>query len=163
MIDEKNLKILNFLQDFGWAKLEHLQILFDSKNDNFRNILNNNMVSRKNDIFVHNTRRIDEDMLIALDILCKYKLRNSLVRYQYGYDPVSISFLAKDNLLYHIIVANEDNKKGVVKKINSYPLSIPKADRLILAFSDREELKNIDCEISFLYCTYPGYEIINTT
>lgn len=159
MVDK--LKVINFLQDFGCAKLEHLQILFDSKNDNFKSILSSNMISKKGDIFVHNTRRIDENMLIALDILCKYKLRNSLYKFQYGYDPISISFLAKDNLLYHIIVATEDNKKGIVKKVNSYPLSIPKADKLILAFPDSEEFKNIECEISFLYCTYPNYEIIN--
>ena len=48
MIDK--LKVLNFLQDFGCAKLEHLQILFDSKNDNFKSILSSNMVSKKGDI-----------------------------------------------------------------------------------------------------------------
>jgi hypothetical protein len=160
MIDK--LKVINFLQDFGCAKLEHLQILFDSKNNNFRNILSSNMVSKKGDIFVHNTRRIDENMLVALDILCKYKLKNSLSKYQFGYDPVSISFLTKDDLLYHIIVANEENKKGIVKKVNSYPLSISKADRIILAFPDRGELQNIECDIPFLYCTYPDYKVINT-
>ena len=63
--------------------------------------------------------------------------------------------------MYHIIVANEDNKKGIVKLINSYPLSLPKADKLILAFPDREELENIDCEIPFLYTTYPELEVLN--
>lgn len=159
MVDK--LKVINFLQDFGCARLEHLQTLFDSKNDNFKSILNSNVVSKKNEIFVHNTRRIDENMLVALDILCKYKLRNSLSNYQYGLDPVAISFLTKDNLVYHIIVANEENKRGIVKKINSYPLSIPKADKFILAFPDREEIKNIQCKVPFLYCTYPGYEVIN--
>lgn len=33
-----------------------------------------------------------------------------------------ITFLTKDNLLYHIIVAEEDNKKGIIKLVNSYPL-----------------------------------------
>ena len=159
MIDK--LKVLNFLQDFGCAKLEHLQILFESKDYNFKNILSSNMVSKKGNIFVHNTRRIDDNMLIALDILCKYKTRDSLSKFQYGYDPISISFLGEDNLLYHIIVANEDNIKGIVKKVNSYPLSIPKADRLILAFPDDSELENIECYVPFLYCTYPNYEVIN--
>jgi len=159
MIDK--LKVLNFLQDFGCAKLEHLQILFESKDYNFKNILSSNMVSKKGNIFVHNTRSVDDNMLIALDILCKYKMRDSLSKYRYGYDPISISFLGEDNLLYHIIVANEDNKKGIVKKVNSYPLSIPKADRLILAFPDDSEFENIECDIPFLYCTYPNYEVIN--
>ena len=157
MID--NLKIINFLQDFGCAKLEHLQKLFSNENDNFKNILTNNMISKKGDVFVHNTKKINEKMLIALDILCKYK--NRLVNFYQGYDPILITFLSKENLLYHIIVADIENQKGIVKLINSYPLSLPKADKLILVFPSEHELRNINCQIPFLYTTYPGYEIIN--
>jgi len=64
-------------------------------------------------------------------------------------------------LLYHIIIANEENKKAIVKKVNTYSLSLPKADKLILAFTDVSELENIECELPFLYCTYPKYEIVN--
>lgn len=156
---EDRLKVINFLQDFGCAKLSHLQKLFGNENDNFKNILYNNMVSKKGDIFVHNTKRINDKMLIALDILCKYKPR--LSNYYLGYDPVIISFLSKDNLLYHIIVADEENKKGIVKLVNSYPLSLPRADRLILAFPDGGELENIECEIPFLYTSYPELEVLN--
>ena len=156
---EDKLKVINFLQDFGCAKLEHLQKLFEEKNNNFKSILSSNMISKKGDIFVHNTKSINNKMLIALDILCKYK--NRLSKYYLGYEPVVITFLTKENLLYHIIVADEENKKGIVKLVNSYPSSIPKADKLILAFPDELELENIECKISFLYCTYPGYEIIN--
>lgn len=157
MVDK--LKVINFLQDFGCARLNQLQILFKSKTDNFRNILNGTMVSKKDDVFVHNTKKIDENMLIALDILCKYK--NRLVRFYQGYEPVYITFLTNENLLYHIIVASDKNKKGIVKLVNSYPLSIPKADKLILAFPDGGELENIKCEIPFLYSTYPNLDIIN--
>lgn len=157
MIDK--LKVINFLQDFGCARLNQLQILFDSKNNSFREILNNSMVSKKGDIFVHNTRKINDNMLIALDILCKYK--NRLVKYYLGYDPVILTFITKEALKYHIIIANEENKKGIVKIVNSYPLSLPKADRLILAFSDGGELENIECSIPFLYTTYPELEVIN--
>lgn len=157
MVDK--LKIINFLQDFGCAKLEHLQKLFGDERDNFKNIFNRNMVSKKGDIFVHNTKKINDNMLVALDILCKYKKR--LVRFYQGYDPVYITFLTNEYLLYHIIVATEENKKGIVKIINAYPLSLPKADRLILAFPNSEELENIDSEIPFLYCIYPSLNIIN--
>lgn len=157
MVDKA--KVMNFLQDFGCSRLNQLQILFNDKNNNFKNVLDGNMISKKGDIFVHNTKRINDKMLIALDILCKYKPR--LSNYYLGYDPVIISFLSKDNLLYHIIVADEGNKRGIVKLVNSYPLSLPKADRLILAFPDGEELENINCEIPFLYSTYPGLEILN--
>lgn len=157
MIDK--LKVINFLQDFGCAKLNQLQILFDSKNNNFKEILNNSMVSKKGDIFVHNTRKINDTMLIALDILCKYK--NRLVKYFIGYDPVVITFITKEGWKYHIIIANEENQKAIVKIVNSYPLSLPKADRLILAFSSREELENINCSLPFLYTTYPELEVIN--
>ena len=153
------LKVINFLQDFGCARLSHLQTLFNEKNNNFKEILNNSMVSKKGDIFVHNTRKINETMLIALDILCKYKDR--LAKYFTGYDPVILTFITKEGWKYHIIIANEDNKKAVVKIVNSYPLSLPKADKLILAFANREELENINCSIPFLYTTYPQLEVIN--
>lgn len=154
-----DLKVINFLQDFGCARLEHLQKLFNNENDNFKNILSSNMVSRKGDIFVHNTRKIDNKILVALDVLCKYKDR--LSKYYLGYDPVVITFLTKNNTMYHIIVADVENKKGIVKIVNSYPLSLPKVDKLILVFPDEQELENIDCQIPFLYATYPGLEIMN--
>ena len=157
MVDK--LKVINFLQDFGCARLTQLQILYNDEKNNFRNILDGNMVSKKGDVFVHNTKKINDKMLIALDILCKYKTR--LVKFYQGYEPVFITFLTKDNLMYHIIVADEENQKGVVKLINSYPLSLPKADRLILAFPNGEQLENIECEIPFLYSTYPGLEVLN--
>ena len=157
---EDKLKVINFLQDFGCAKLEHLQKLFEEKNNNFKSILSSNMISKKGDIFVHNTKSINNKMLIALDILCKYK--NRLSKYYLGYEPVVITFLTKENLLYHIIVADEENKKGIVKLVNTYPNSISKADKLILVFPDELELENIECKIEFLYCTYPGYEILNS-
>lgn len=153
------IKIINFLQDFGCAKIEHLQILFSSPNDNFKNILQENTISKKGNIFVHNTKKMNNKMLIGLDILCKYK--NRLSKFYLSYDPVLISFLTNDNLLYHIIIADEENQKGIVKLVNSYPLSIPKADKLILAFPNIEELKNIDCDIPFLYTTYPELEVVN--
>lgn len=156
-----NLKIENFLQDFGCARLEHLQILYGEKNNNFKSILRSNNISKKDNIFVHNTRTINKKMLVALDILCEYKKMKRLNRYYLGYDPVIISFLSNEHLLYHIIVATDEQKKGIVKKVNSYPLSIPKADKLILAFPDVSELENIECNIPFLYCTYPGLEIQN--
>ncbi len=157
MVDK--IKVINFLQDFGCAKLEHLQILFNDEKNNFKSILEGNIVSKKKDIFVHNTRKINERMLVALDILCKYKYK--LSKYYLGYDPIFITFLTKDNLLYHIIVADEENTKGIEKIVNAYPLSLPRADRVILAFPTANELENIECEASFIYVTYPEYEIIN--
>ena len=157
MVDK--LKVINFIQDFGCARLSHLQILYDDKNNNFKNVLDGNMVSKKGDVFIHNTKRINEKMLVALDILCKYK--NRFIKFYQGYDPILITFLTNENLLYHIIVADEDNKKGIIKLVNAYPLSFPKADRLILAFPDGEELENIDCNIPFLYTKYPELEVLN--
>ena len=157
MIDK--LKVINFLQDFGCAKLDQLQILFNDNSNSFKDILSSNLVSKKGDIFVHNTRKINNRTLVALDALCKFKPR--LSKYYLGYEPVAITFLTKDNLLYHIIVADEDNKKGIVKIVNSYPLSLPTADKLILVFPDREEVNDIECSVPFLYAIYPSMEIIN--
>lgn len=97
---------------------------------------------------------------MCLNYLAKtYKKR--LIRFYQVYEPVYISLLANEHLLYHIIVANEDNKKEIVKLINSYPLSLPKADKLILVFPDREELENIDCEVPFLYTIYLELVVLN--
>ena len=62
MVDK--IKVMNFLQDFGCARLEHLQILYSDEKDNFKNILVGNMVSRKGDVFVHNTRKINNKIAI---------------------------------------------------------------------------------------------------
>lgn len=157
MVDK--LKVINFLQDFGCARLNQLQILYNDEKNNFNNVLSSNMISKKGNIFVHNTRKINDKMLIALDILCKYKYK--LVKFYQGYAPVLITFLTNENLLYHVIVADEDNRKGIVKLVNAYPLSLPKADRLILAFPDGGDLSNIECKIPFLYTAYPDLEVLN--
>lgn len=155
-----NLKVINFLQDFGCAKLKHLQKLYDLPNDNFNNVLKSNMVSKKGDIFVHNTAVIDYNMLSALDALCKYKGR--FKEFQKGNQPIYITFLSKDNNIYHIIVAAEGNEKGLIKKLNTSPPLLPKADKLILLFKNREDIQYINCEIPYLYCIYPSMEVINT-
>lgn len=152
MVDK--VKVINFLQDFGCAKLEQLQILFNYKTENFKSILSSNMISKKDNIFVHNTKKIDNNMLVAIDILCEYKKNKRLSKFYLGNKPIYITFLTKENLTYHIIVADEENKKGIVKIINNYPLSLPKADKLILIFPNEKEIENVNCEIPFLYCTY---------
>ena len=154
-----NQEILNFLQDFGCARAKHLQILFEFKNDNFKRLLSTNMVSRKDGIYVHNTRRIDERMLIALDLLCEYKFK--MDKFCVGYDPVKITFFSTIGEMYHIIVADEDNRKSVVKIVNNSLSVLPKADKLILLFPDGEDLKNLSKDISFMYVKYPELQILN--
>ena len=155
MVDK--LEIINFLQDYGCARLYHLQTLFNDRNNNFKNILTSNIVSKKNDIFVYNNRKIDEKMLAALDVLCKYKKR--YVHYNLAYLPVYITFLTKDNIQYHIIVAGEFNEDGIVKKVNN-PLSYPEADRYIILFKTLNQINNINCNKPYVYCTYPNIKKI---
>ena len=152
-------EILNFLQDFGCAKPEHLQILFDLKNDNFKRLLSSNMVSKKDGIYVHNTKRIDNRMLIALDLLCKYKfkLKDCFI----GYDPIQISFISKLDEIYHIIVADDDNRNGVVRLINTSTSKLPKADKFLLLFPDANDLGNISNKVKYMYIKYPEMEIMN--
>lgn len=157
MVDK--LKVINFLQDFGCATLEQLQVLFNDKTNNFKSVLDGRVISKKDNIFVHNTKKIDKKMLAAIDVLCQYKGKFS--KFYKNYDPIYITFLTKDNTMYHIIVADEENEKGIVKLINYCSLSIPKADKLILLFENENQLENIDCEIPFLYCTYPELKVIN--
>ena len=133
MLDE-NLKIINFLQDFGCATLKQLQILFNKPNDNFKNILTSNFISKKGDIFVHNNSKIDYKMISALETLCKFKKR--LKQFHKGYDPVFITFLTKDNLLYNIIVSDKTNEQGILKLLRTCSPCIPEADKFILLFKD---------------------------
>lgn len=62
MVDMK--KVANFLQDYGCGKLEHLQTIFEDERNNFKSLLSTNMISKKGDIFVHNTQKIDEKNLL---------------------------------------------------------------------------------------------------
>ena len=45
MVDKQ--KVINFIQNFGYATLEQLQILFDDKTNNFKNILDGGIISIK--------------------------------------------------------------------------------------------------------------------
>jgi len=155
MIDK--LKVINFIQDFGCAKLKHLQILFDANNDNFKSILNTNVISKKGDIFVYNNRKINYKTLVALDILCNYKGRYT--KFLPNFNPIFVSFFTKDNKLYHILVSDEQNEDSVVKQINN-PNCLPDGHKYILAFRDDSMFKNIKTTIPFLYCIYPSLEII---
>lgn len=159
MLDDEKIKIINFLQDFGCAKLNQLQILFNKPNDNFKDILSSNLISKKQDIFVHNTATIDMKMIYALDILCKYK--NKFKYFHKGYEPIYITFLSKDNLLYNIIVTDKSNEKGVLKLLKINSPSIPAADKLILLFQDVSCLNEVSTTTPFAYCIYPEMKIIN--
>lgn len=157
-MDDK-LKVINFIQDFGCATLKQLQILFNKPNDNFKDILSSNVISRKGDIFVHNTATIDMKMIYAIDILCKYK--NRFKYFHKGFDPVYITFLSKENLLYNIIVTDKSSEKGILKLLKIDSPSIPEADRLILLFKDDSCLNNVISNIPFAYCVYPDMKILN--
>lgn len=153
------LKAMNFVQDFGCARLEHLQILYDAKDNNFKNLLEGNMISQKGNIFVHNTRIINEDMLKAISLLCKFK--NRLKEYQIAKYPALISFLTTENLTYYIIVANEENREGIIKSINSETNTLENADKLLLIFPDGSDLNNITCKKEIGYTTYPDLKWLN--
>ncbi len=154
---EKENKIINFLQDFGCATQEQLNKLFGNNID-FRYILETGNVSKKKNIYVHKLKVIDNKMILALDVLCKYK-----GRYKYfhtNFEPIYITFLTNKNLLYHIIVTDKNNEKGVLKLVKNIDISMPDADKLILLFEDSEMYSRIECKKEYLYCTYPPVQIV---
>lgn len=159
MLEDERIKIINFLQDFGVATLKQLQILYNKPNDNFKDILTGNFVSKKGDFFIHNNVKVDVKMIYALEILCKYKGRYK--QFHKGYDPVYITFLAKDNTLYNIIVSDKDNEKGVLKLLRNNSPMIPEADKFILLFQDAECFEELEFNIPYIYCVYPQMKIIN--
>ena len=160
MIEQERIKIINFLQDFGCCKLRHLQILFNKPNDNFQDILIDGLVSKKDDIYVHKTCKIDKKMIYALDVLCKYNPK--LFRYKKGLDPVYITFTTKDNTLYNIVITDKENELGIVKLLNYSSPLIAKADKYILLFQDSECFSKINIKTPYVYCIYPELRIVNT-
>ena len=114
--------------------MEQLQILFNKPNDNFKDILNGNIISKKGDIFVHNAQELDMKIIYALNVLCKYKGRYK--QFHKGFFPNYITFLTKDNTLYNIIVTDKENEKGLLKLLRVNSPIISEADKFILLFED---------------------------
>lgn len=154
---EKENKIINFLQDFGCSSQEQLNILFGNNID-FKYILGTGNVSKKNNIYVHNLKEIDKKMIVALDVLCKYKGRYK--QFHTNFSPIYITFLTNKNILYHIIVSDKNDEKGVQKLLKNAEISIPDADKLILLFEDLEMYSRLECKKEYLYCTYPPVKIV---
>ena len=161
MLEEKKLKIINFLQDFGCATIEQLQTLFYEKDNNFKDILRSNVASKKGNIFIYNGKQIDMQTISALEILCKYRKR--LKHYFKGFSPINIGFITNDNILYHIIVSDKNSELGIVKQLKQNPLPFPEADKYILLFEDEEMYEKIVFNKPYIYCIYPDIEIINNT
>lgn len=158
MLEDEKIKIINFVQDFGCCTLRQLQILYNKPNDNFKDILQGNFVNRKGDIFVYHKADIDMKMIYALDVLCRYKKK--LKKYYKRYDPVYITFLTKDNILYNIIVTDKSDEQGVLKLLKNHAPTIPEADKFILLFQDEVCFKDVICSTPFAYCIYPSLKII---
>ena len=154
---EKENKIINFLQDFGCSTKEQLIKIFGNNID-FKYILETGNVSRKGEIYVHNLKSIDKKMISALEVLCSYKGRYK--QFHTNFDPVYITFLTNDNLLYLIIVTDKNNEKGVLKLLKNTEFAIQDADKLILLFEDLDMYSKIECKIYYLYCTYPPIRIV---
>ena len=159
MLDNEKIKAINFLQDFGCATLKQLQVLYNKPNDNFKDVLTSNLVSKKGDIFIHNNEELDMKMISALDVLCKYKGR--FKQFHKGFGLVHITFLSKENLLYNIIVTDKENEKGILKLLKTNSPLIPEADKFILLFEDEECFRDIECGTPYIYCIYPELKIIN--
>lgn len=159
MLDNEKIKVINFLQDFGCASLKQLQILFNKPNNNFKDILGRNIISKKGDIFIHNTQELDMKTIYALDVLCKYNGRYK--QFHRGFYPIYITFLAKDNTLYNIIVTDKENEKGLLKLLRVNSTIISEADKYILLFEDEKSFNDIECNVPYIYCVYPELKIIN--
>ena len=162
MVDDKQLKVLNFLQDYGCARLDQLQILFDSPNYNFNKLLRTPFISKKGNVFIHNTRRLNEKMLAALDIICIYKNEKRINDIDFigpSVNPVMLTFPDTDDNRYDIIVADKTDEQSIVKKINNL-VFMPKADKYIFMFKDDMQITNIKFEKPYIYCTYPEINIL---
>lgn len=151
-------KIINFLEDFGCCREEQLKVLFNCDKSNIKNILHSHFINKKGDIFIHKQRNIDKKTLAAIDVLCEYKSR--FKQFYKNFEPIYLSFITKDNLIYNVVVADKDDEKGIVKLLKNKPSGSWNCDKLILLFEDKEMIEEIDMDIPYLYCTYFPIEVI---
>lgn len=155
-IKDKETKIINFIEEFGCAKVKHLEILFEIDKPTLKNILRNHFINRKDDVIVIRNKRIDKKIIAALDVLCEYKGRYKT--FYKNIEPVFISFLTKKDEMYDIIVSEKNDEEGIIKLLKNTPNW--KADKLIILFEDTNMFDKIDCNKPYLYCTYPDIKII---
>ena len=154
---DKEIKILNFIQEFGCAYQEQIEKIFDCNKSMLKNILHSNLVNKKGNIFVHKQKNIDEKILASIDVLCKYK--NRFKSFYKNFYPITITFLSTDNLVYYIIATDKEDEKGVVKLIKNKPLNWS-CDKIILLLKDREIIDKIKSDIPILCCTYLPVEVV---
>lgn len=155
-IKDKETKTINFIEEFGCAKIKHLEILFEIDKTTLKNILRNHFINRKDDVIVIRNKRIDKKIIAALDVLCEYKGRYKT--FYKNIEPVFISFLTKKDEMYDIIVSEKNDEEGIIKLLKNTPNW--KADKLIILFEDTNMFDKIDCNKPYLYCTYPDIKII---
>ncbi len=155
-LDNKEIKIINFIEDFGCVKINQLETLFGLDKITLKNILRYHFINKKDDIIVFKNKTINKKMIAALDVLCKYK-----GRYKYfkrNFEPVYISFLSKNDETYDIIVSEKKDEEGIIKMLNKNQNL--NADKLILLFEDEQAKSRLNITKPYLYCIYPEIKVI---
>ena len=155
-LDNKEIKIINFIEDFGCVKVSQLETLFDLDRITLKNILKYHFINKKGDNIIFKNRTIDKKMLAALDVLCRYK-----GRYKYfkrDFEPIYISFLSNTNEVYSIIVSEKKDEEGIIKMLNKSPDL--NADKIIILFEDDLSIDRLIKKNKYLYCLYPDIKII---
>lgn len=155
-IKDKEIKAINFIEEFGCAKIKHLEVLFDIDKAILKNILRNHFINKKDDVIVLRNKRIDKKIIAALDVLCEYKGRYKT--FYKNIEPVYISFLTKKDEMYDIIVSEKNDEEGIIKLLKNTPNW--KADKIIILFEDTNMFNKIEFNKPYLYCTYPDIKII---
>ena len=156
-LDNKEIKIINFIEDFGCVRISQLEKLFNIDKRTLKSILKYHFINKKDDIIVFKNKTINKKMIAALEVLCKYK-----GRYKYfkrNFEPVYISFLSNKDEVYDIIVSEKKDEEGIIKMLNKNQNL--NADKLILLFEDELSIKKINIRKSYVYCIYPDIRIVN--
>ena len=155
-LDNKEIKIINFIEDFGCVKVSQLETLFDLDKITLKNILKNHFINKKGDTIIFKNRLIDKKMIAAIDVLCKYK-----GRYKYfkkDFKPIYISFLSNKDEVYSIIVSEKKDEEGIIKMLNKNENL--NADKIIILFEDELTIGKLIKKSKYLYCLYPDIKII---
>ena len=79
----------------------------------------------------------------ALNVLCRYKGR--FKQFHKGYDPVYITFLTKENILYNVIVTDKNNEQGVLKLLIVISPIFPDIPDTVLTYVHQSTVLTIHC------------------
>lgn len=149
---KKQNEVLQFLLVFNTATVKQLIQLTNCTVQDINYLLSNKLIEKdkKTNFIYHRIRGFDVKVMVALDIICKYK--KDIQKYSKGRFPSIINFTV-DDTTYDIIVARTIEQESILQKLDEKSF----ADKVILVIENKEmyNVADINTNRECLICTYP--------